>query len=86
MASNAAKDCGTLEAPGNGAVSVTKSTLGGTATYSCKTGYLRSGDEVRTCQATGRWSGTSASCQGNVSDTICLFSFGNMLYHNSKNE
>ncbi len=31
-------------------------------TYSCNTGYTRSGDQTRTCQANGDWSGSEPVC------------------------
>ena len=59
-----AVDCGTLTNPANGQVSHTGRTrFGQTAAYSCDTGYILVGDSNRTCQATGRWSGSEATCQ-----------------------
>ena len=60
-------DCGTLTNPANGQVSHTaEATFGQTATYSCDTGYILMGDSTRTCQATGRWSGNTPTCQGKL--------------------
>ena len=56
-----AVDCGSLTDPGNGSVTLT---VGTTATYSCNTGYNLVGDSTRTCQATGKWSGSAPTCQG----------------------
>ena len=59
-------DCGTLSNPLNGQVSHTAgTTFGETATYSCNTGYNLVGDNTRTCQATGEWSGSepTTTCQ-----------------------
>ena len=56
-----AVDCGSLTDPGNGNVTLT---VGTTATYSCNTGYNLVGDSTRTCQATGKWSGSAPTCQG----------------------
>ena len=56
-------DCGTLTNPVNGQVSTTGTTFGQTATYSCNTGYNLMGDDTRTCQATGQWSGNAPTCQ-----------------------
>ena len=59
-----AVDCGTLTHPANGQVSHTVgTTLGQTATYSCNTGYNLMGDNTRTCQATGVWSGSEPTCE-----------------------
>ena len=57
-------DCGTLTDPTNGQVSHTAgTTFEQTATYSCDTGYILVGDNNRTCQATGVWSGSEPICQ-----------------------
>ena len=56
--------CGTLANPANGQVGHTGATYGQTATYSCNTGYNLVGSSIRTCQATGVWSGSAPSCQG----------------------
>ena len=64
----AVEDCGTLNAPANGQASHTAgTTFGQTATYSCDVGYNLVGDSNRTCQATGRWSGNTPTCQGKLS-------------------
>ena len=72
-----AVDCGTLTNPVNGQVSHTDgTTFRQTTTYSCDTGYILVGDNTRTCQATGVWSGSTPSCQGTflciVEASICL--------------
>ena len=60
-----AVDCGTPITPANGQISHTAgTTFGQTATYSCNTGYRVVGGSTRTCQATGRWSGSAPTCQG----------------------
>ena len=59
-----AVDCGNLTDPGNGQVNHTAGTSGQTVTYSCNTGYNLVGDSTRTCQATGKWSGSAPTCQG----------------------
>ena len=60
-----AVDCGSLPDPANGRVDHTAGTsLGQTAQYSCNTGYNLVGDNTRTCQATGEWSGSGPTCQG----------------------
>ena len=59
-----AVDCGTLTNPVNGQVTHTGRTrFGQTATYSCDTGYILVGDNNRTCQAAGNWSGSEPICQ-----------------------
>ena len=60
-----AVDCGPLCNLTNGQVSHTAgTTFGQTATYSCNTGYNLVGDNTRTCQADGEWSGSAPTCQG----------------------
>ena len=57
-------DCGNLTNPANGQVSHTAgTTFGQTATYSCNTGYNLVGDNTRTCEAGGMWSGSEPTCQ-----------------------
>ena len=58
-------NCGTLTNPTNGSVNHTAgTTYGQAATYSCNTGYNLVGDNTRTCEATGVWSGSTPTCQG----------------------
>ena len=59
-----AVDCGTLVDPANGQVDHTAgTTFQQTATYSCSTGYNLVGDSIRTCIATGEWSGSEPVCE-----------------------
>ena len=58
-----AVDCDTLSDPANGQVSTSGTTFGETATYSCNTGYNLVGDNTRTCQADGMWSGSAPTCE-----------------------
>ena len=75
----AVSDCGSLTDVVNGSVTHTSGTaFGGTATYSCNTGYNLVGDSTRTCQATGVWSGSAPTCQGvllkgNATCFICAY-------------
>ena len=68
-------DCGILENPVNGTVSVTETTTSSTASYSCSgSNYVLMGDAVRTCQADGMWSGSAPTCGEQViGKTVCCF-------------
>ena len=60
-----AVDCGNLTNPTNGQVNLSAgTTFGQTATYGCNTGYNLVRDSIRTCQATGEWSGSVPNCEG----------------------
>jgi hypothetical protein len=48
--------------PTNGGVKVTSLEVGGTATYSCTTGYGPPNPPTRTCLAEGTWSGVAPTC------------------------
>ena len=70
-------ECDTLTDPVSGQVShPTGTTFGQTATYRCDTGYNLVGNNTRTCQADGMWSGSAPTCQGTsvwiVEANICL--------------
>ncbi|MCA9532348.1 MAG: hypothetical protein KC593_01670 [Myxococcales bacterium] len=56
-------DCGSLSASAPLAVSLTSTTLGSTATYSCTGGDLLVGSSMRLCQADGSWSGAEPTCE-----------------------
>ncbi len=56
-------DCGSLQDPENGMVTVTETTFGSTASYSCSGSIYRLvGAAVRTCQADGMWSDSDPEC------------------------
>ncbi|XP_065566642.1 sushi, von Willebrand factor type A, EGF and pentraxin domain-containing protein 1-like isoform X3 [Artemia franciscana] len=57
------KECKEPLAPENGLVHSNGRTYGDNAVYSCKDGYRFIGEEVRTCQAEGTWSGPEPVCQ-----------------------
>lgn len=57
-----AQECGTLKNPRYGQVVFTGTIFGSTATYSCNTGFILVGEQTRTCQANGKWSGRAATC------------------------
>ena len=59
----AAARCGNLDSPRNGRVDLTGTTVGSTATYRCKNGFiLANGNRTRECGANGQWSGTAPNC------------------------
>ena len=59
--------CPSLSNPSFGSVTVTGVSIGDTATYSCNSGFILVGVEVRTCQLVGAgvavWSGAAPICQ-----------------------
>ena len=57
-------DCGNLSIPDNGSVSMTGSTVGSQAHFSCKEGFIRQGSENRTCLKDGNWRGNETLCLG----------------------
>jgi len=56
-------DCGLLTNPANGIVDVSQgTTLGRMATYNCIEEYRLIGEQTRTCEAGGGWSGNAPTC------------------------
>ena len=69
---HAVVDCGSLQDPENGMVTVTETTFGSIASYSCSgSNYLLMGAAERTCQADGMWSGSVPIC-GKLQQYISL--------------
>ena len=68
-------DCGLPGDPPHGSVSLTSTTLGSVATYSCATGYTLAGTSKRICQADGAWGATAPTC--NIVDCGPLKSLDN---------
>ena len=59
-------DCGMLPEPANGAVDMSEgSTVGSEVTYTCDPSFKLRGEESRTCQPDGSWSGENPVCEGN---------------------
>jgi len=56
-------NCAALDHPKNGFVSSSSTVVGGTATYSCKPGFVLEGEDTRTCTSAGNWSGTEPTCR-----------------------
>ena len=60
-------DCGPLDDPEFGIVSVSNTTYTSVANYSCSIGHnLTEGNVVRTCQISGLWSGSEPNCTGEI--------------------
>lgn len=55
-------DCGTLDAPVNGTVSLTGTYYLDVATFSCDEGFDLVGSQLLTCQYLGSWNGSPARC------------------------
>ena len=55
--------CDPLSDPANGMVTVSSRMVGSVATYECDAGHVMIGDEARTCQANGQWSGSEPTCE-----------------------
>ena len=60
---SAATDCGLLTSPENGLVTVSGTTLGSTAYYSCNAGFTLMGLSSRMCGVDGYWSGEAPVCR-----------------------
>ena len=59
-----AVDCGPLNNPTNGLVTLSGTTFNKVATYSCNSAYTLNGAQMRTCQASGVWSNAEPICDG----------------------
>ena len=59
-----AVDCGSLDSPANGSISLSATTFLSLAEYSCDLGYILIGEESRQCQANRTWSGEDPICEG----------------------
>ena len=64
---SAVVDCGTLDDPTNGIVSVSTTTYNSVANYSCNIGHTVTGDDMLTCLETGSWSSSVPTCIGEYS-------------------
>ena len=63
LPSSSAVECVYLESPENGEVTQTGTLVGSVAIYSCFPGFELVGEETRTCQENGQWSGTEPFCR-----------------------
>ena len=56
-------DCGVLNAPLYGQISLTGTSVGSQALYKCDRGFVLIGNDLRTCKKNGEWSGVAPKCQ-----------------------
>ena len=69
--------CPVLSTPDNGRVSYSNGITGAhiptniEATYSCTTGYVLTGDSMRTCTSGGSWTGSDPVCRGRGRGAWC---------------
>ena len=65
--------CPALPNPTNGVVSHGMD-VGDLADYSCNDGFELIGEDMRTCQTDGTWSGSAPTCQliGMIRNCFCL--------------
>ena len=61
--SHFAIDCGSLDDPDHGNVDVSKTTFGGTATYTCDPEYRLVGNSMRICANSREWTGQTPICE-----------------------
>ncbi|XP_019850127.1 PREDICTED: CUB and sushi domain-containing protein 3-like [Amphimedon queenslandica] len=58
--------CGQLPNPRNGRVTLTGTTAGSLAVYTCRRGFRLVGNVQRSCQNNGQWSGSEPICRRNI--------------------
>ena len=73
-------NCGDLNDPNNGQVSLNGTILGSIATYTCDPGFNLTGDMERTCQANGDWSGSEPVCQSQFISKYLTFAYCSFKY------
>ena len=58
-------NCGSLNEPQNGFVSLSATAVGATATYRCKPGFVLEPEEgnARVCSHSGKWTGSAPECR-----------------------
>jgi len=70
--------CLDLTDPTNGMISCSLGvdgdpTEGDTCDYMCTTGYVISGDAMRTCGSNGMWTGSDPTCVGKKIQSYCIY-------------
>ena len=78
-------NCGELNSPSNGQVTIIDNTAGGTAVYTCNLGYTLVGRDTRTCQEDGSWSGTAPICRRVRCDDLPDITSGQVSFSGSIN-
>ncbi len=63
LRSHSAIECGSLSDIEDGRVIIASRTVGSTARYICNPGFELVGEETRTCQSDGDWSGVEPYCK-----------------------
>ena len=61
-------ECPQLIDPAEGDVAMSGNNPGSSATYTCRTGYALTGDDIRFCQNDGTWSGNDPFCRCKCTD------------------
>ena len=69
---HSAVDCGDPGTPTNGQRSLSSTTYNSVVTYTCDVGYTLQGSNSRTCQSSGRWSGSVPQCSCEFSSNIIV--------------
>lgn len=64
-------DCGSLDSPDGGSVSLNGTRLNSVADYHCNIGYEHFGDIERRCTEEGIWSGNQPSCESKARLQYC---------------
>ena len=77
--------CGGLSNPSNGQVTIISETPGGTAVYTCNSGYTLVGRDTRTCQDDGSWSGIPPVCRRVRCDDLPDITNGRVSFSGSIN-
>ena len=75
-------NCGPLDEPNNGFVSLSGTAEGDTATYRCKPGFVLEGEDTRVCNCSGNWTGSVPECRSTytVNGSMHLHIFSRCQY------
>jgi len=84
--------CSNLTKPSNGEIvscnsaSIGVGYEGDTCSFTCNTGYELSGNDTRTCQSDGSWSGSEIMCERGIYYMLYCSALVNMLLYSIHNE